>query len=345
MTTLFERSALRASHAAPRAELHDRRDARARTRHRVRRPACSVCCAASCCVRCRTRSPINSSCSGRRITPRRSSTSRSRRSTSATIARSRTCSPTRPHGGVRRSISPTTPANRFASTRSRRRRICSRSSACVRSSAATSPIHPKLYGREAQTIISHRLWQSRFAGDRDVIGKVVHLNGYNYTVVGVMPPGFNYPGDTDLWQQLRWDLSQHTRFAHFMESVARLKPGVSRRARAARAGVAHRRDSAPRTRRRTAIGACASSRSIAKWPVSFVRRCSRCSARRDCCCSSRASTSPTSCWRARWRVGARSRCVRRSARVGRGCCGSFSPRASCSRRSARCSDSSSRSRV
>ena len=88
-------------------------------------------------------------------------------------------------------------------------------------------IHPKLYGREAQTIISHRLWQSRFAGDRHVIGKVVHLNGANYTVVGVMPPGFNYPGETDLWQQLNWDLSQHTRFAHFMESVARLKPGVS----------------------------------------------------------------------------------------------------------------------
>jgi putative ABC transport system permease protein len=88
-------------------------------------------------------------------------------------------------------------------------------------------IHPKLYGREHQTIISHRLWQSRFAGTRDVIGRVVHLNGFNYTVVGVMPAGFSYPGETDLWQQLQWDLSQHSRFAHFMESVARVKPGVS----------------------------------------------------------------------------------------------------------------------
>ena len=88
-------------------------------------------------------------------------------------------------------------------------------------------IHPKLYGPEHQAIISHRLWQSRFAGARDVIGKVVHLNGFNYTVIGVMPPGFSYPGDTDLWQQMQWDLSQHSRFAHFMESVARVKPGVS----------------------------------------------------------------------------------------------------------------------
>jgi predicted permease len=88
-------------------------------------------------------------------------------------------------------------------------------------------VHPKLYGREHEAIISHRLWESRFARDPNVVGKVVHLNGFNYTVVGVMPSGFSYPGDTELWQQLQWDLSQHTRFAHFMESVARVKPGVS----------------------------------------------------------------------------------------------------------------------
>ena len=88
-------------------------------------------------------------------------------------------------------------------------------------------IHPKLYGPENQAIISHRLWQSRFNGDRNVIGKVVHLNAYNYTVVGVMPAGFSFPGQTDLWQQMRWYVGQHTRFAHFMESVARVKPGVS----------------------------------------------------------------------------------------------------------------------
>ncbi|MEP6493842.1 MAG: ABC transporter permease [bacterium] len=88
-------------------------------------------------------------------------------------------------------------------------------------------VHPRLFGPEHQAIISHRLWESRFAGDRKVIGKVVHLNGFNYTVIGVMPAGFSYPGDTELWQQLQWDLSQHSRFAHFMESVARVKPGVT----------------------------------------------------------------------------------------------------------------------
>ena len=42
-----------------------------------------------------------------------------------------------------------------------------------------------------------------------------------------MPPGFHYPDDVDVWQRLRWDLTQHSRAAHFMEAVARLAPGTT----------------------------------------------------------------------------------------------------------------------
>jgi hypothetical protein len=42
-----------------------------------------------------------------------------------------------------------------------------------------------------------------------------------------MPPGFTYPDDVDLWLRLQWDLTQHSRAAHFMEGVARLAPGVT----------------------------------------------------------------------------------------------------------------------
>jgi predicted permease len=84
-----------------------------------------------------------------------------------------------------------------------------------------------LTGHVQEAIISNRLWKSRFAGDRAVIGRLVKLNGYPYTVVGVMPPGFSFPGETDLWEGLVWDLSQHSRGAHFMEAVARLRPGVT----------------------------------------------------------------------------------------------------------------------
>jgi len=87
--------------------------------------------------------------------------------------------------------------------------------------------HPKLYGRESEVIISDRFWRSRFNASRDVIGKIVHLNGFNGRIVGVMPAGFGYPGDTDLWSEMSWDLAQHSRYAHFMEGVARIKPGVS----------------------------------------------------------------------------------------------------------------------
>jgi predicted permease len=91
----------------------------------------------------------------------------------------------------------------------------------------TFTIHPDLFGPEQEAVISHRLWQTRFGGDASVIGRVIRLNGFSYTVVGIMPPGFGYPGETDLWQQLQWNLHNHSRGAHFIESVARLKPGVT----------------------------------------------------------------------------------------------------------------------
>jgi len=88
-------------------------------------------------------------------------------------------------------------------------------------------VHPLLFGSENEAIISHRLWQTRFGGDPALIGRGIRLNGFTYTVVGIMPPGFAFPGETDLWQQLQWNLQNHSRGAHFMESVARLRPGVT----------------------------------------------------------------------------------------------------------------------
>src|SRR5947208_3860581 len=42
-----------------------------------------------------------------------------------------------------------------------------------------------------------------------------------------MPQGFQYPNVADVWHRLTWDLAQHSRGAHFMESLFRLKPGVT----------------------------------------------------------------------------------------------------------------------
>ena len=81
------------------------------------------------------------------------------------------------------------------------------------------------YGRDPIAVISHRLWRERFGSDPSIVGKAIALNGPLFTVVGVMPPGFTYPNDTDVWHRITWDVSQHSRGAHFMESIVRLTPG------------------------------------------------------------------------------------------------------------------------
>src|SRR5262245_21292102 len=76
--------------------------------------------------------------------------------------------------------------------------------------------------RETIAVISHRLWRERFGSDPSIVGKIVALNGPLFTVVGVMPQGFQYPTDTDVWHRITWDVKQHSRGALFMESIFRL---------------------------------------------------------------------------------------------------------------------------
>ena len=78
-----------------------------------------------------------------------------------------------------------------------------------------------------EAVISDRLWHSRFNGDRAIVGKSVRLNGTDHLVVGVMPPGFDFPSGTDVWEGLNWNFAQHSRFAHFVGAIGRLRPGLS----------------------------------------------------------------------------------------------------------------------
>src|SRR5439155_14736076 len=83
------------------------------------------------------------------------------------------------------------------------------------------------FARERIAVISHRLWRERFNGDAAIIGTPITLSADVYRVAGVMPPGFNFPNQTDVWQRLQWDFAQHSRGAHFVESLFRLTPGVT----------------------------------------------------------------------------------------------------------------------
>src|SRR5258706_4242362 len=84
-------------------------------------------------------------------------------------------------------------------------------------------------GFEHVTLISYRLWHSRFGADPGVIGRDLLLNGQNYRVIGVMPPGFSFPGkDADLWIPVAFTSQQlASRGEHYLTVVARLQSAVS----------------------------------------------------------------------------------------------------------------------
>jgi predicted permease len=86
------------------------------------------------------------------------------------------------------------------------------------------PADGPLYSPDLVAVISDRLWRQRYSASQDIVGRLLSLNGTPYRIVGVMPPGFDFPGDIDIWQRARWDFRLHSRGAHFMEAVARLAP-------------------------------------------------------------------------------------------------------------------------
>ena len=83
------------------------------------------------------------------------------------------------------------------------------------------------YSRDQIAVISDRLWRQRYNADRGIVGRLLEVKDGKYTIAGVMPPGFHFPDDVDVWMRLQWDLTQHSRGAHFMEAVGRLQPGVT----------------------------------------------------------------------------------------------------------------------
>jgi putative ABC transport system permease protein len=58
------------------------------------------------------------------------------------------------------------------------------------------------FGAPAVAIIGHAMWADRYGADPGVIGRTVHLNGAPVTVIAVMPPGFRFPVNTEIWQPL-----------------------------------------------------------------------------------------------------------------------------------------------
>jgi predicted permease len=83
-----------------------------------------------------------------------------------------------------------------------------------------------LPGGPKVVVISHGLWQSRFASDPEIIGRPVRMGGEPYTVVGILPANFHPTSAADVWIPLQADPNS-TNQGHYLSAAARLKPGVT----------------------------------------------------------------------------------------------------------------------
>ena len=88
------------------------------------------------------------------------------------------------------------------------------------------------FGKHRVVLLSHDLWQRRFAGDRNIVGRAIRLGAENYTVVGVMPQGlpfFDNLPQVELWAPMSFAPGDNmaTRNNYFVNLVGRLKPGVT----------------------------------------------------------------------------------------------------------------------
>ncbi len=119
-------------------------------------------------------------------------------------------------------------------------------------------------------VISYSLWQGRFGGDREIIGKTQRLNGVLHTIIGVAPEGFN--GTFVGWPMQFWvpasmeelfeagGYKLEDRGARWVEPYALLKPGVTR-------DQAQQEISALATRLETDYPATNRGRGIQLWPL------------------------------------------------------------------------------
>ena len=91
-------------------------------------------------------------------------------------------------------------------------------------------------GHVPVVILSHSLWQQSFGGDPNAVGGSVTIDGRRFTIVGIMPAGFRYPGDSDLWTTPEREVPEapadigdvtKNRGIHYLTVIGRLASGVT----------------------------------------------------------------------------------------------------------------------
>ena len=92
-------------------------------------------------------------------------------------------------------------------------------------------------GSGNEVILSDRVWRNQFGASADILGKRILLESQPFTVVGVMPPGVDHPGNSynsvaygdtvDAWTPFTFEGNPANRGSHYVEGIGRLKPGVT----------------------------------------------------------------------------------------------------------------------
>jgi predicted permease len=83
-------------------------------------------------------------------------------------------------------------------------------------------------GAPKVAVLSDHLWRTTFHADPNLAGKTIELDGSSYTVLGVMPPRFNYPPSVEVWTPSAMAPSAFDDFKHkYVRILGRLKPGLT----------------------------------------------------------------------------------------------------------------------
>jgi putative ABC transport system permease protein len=96
----------------------------------------------------------------------------------------------------------------------------------------TEPVAGRLFAateeQAAVVVLGYGLWQRKFGGNASAVGQILRLDSVPYTIIGVLPQSFQFPArDLDAWVPLQPTAEERSSGAFWLETVGRLKPGVS----------------------------------------------------------------------------------------------------------------------
>lgn len=96
----------------------------------------------------------------------------------------------------------------------------------------TEPVAGRLFAateeHAAVVVLGYGFWQRKFGGNVSAVGQILRLDSVPYTIIGVLPPTFHFPArDLDAWVPLQPSAEERRSGAFWLETVGRLKPGVS----------------------------------------------------------------------------------------------------------------------